>query len=83
LTGSKLLQNMLRGRRGAVQRHYDIGTDLFEAFLDPTMTYTCGMRVADDMAGRRARHELRTDVGLSSMESSGALARHRSAESRR
>jgi hypothetical protein len=40
------------------------------------------MRVADDMAGRRARHELRTDVGLSSMESSGALARHRIAESR-
>jgi hypothetical protein len=42
LTGSKLLQNMLRGRPGAVQRHYDIGTDLFEAFLDPTMPTRAG-----------------------------------------
>ena len=40
--GAVRLQNVLRGRRGAVQHHYDLGTDLFGAFLDPTMTYTCG-----------------------------------------
>ena len=42
------LQNTLRGRRDAVQHHYDIGTDLFEAFLDPTMTYTCGYARSPD-----------------------------------
>ena len=30
---------MLRKRATNVQRHYDIGDDLFEAFLDPTLTY--------------------------------------------
>ena len=24
------------------ERHYDIGNDLFEAMLDPTMSYSCG-----------------------------------------
>ena len=42
------LQNTLRGRRGAVQHHYDVGTDLFETFLDPTMTYTCGYARSPD-----------------------------------
>ena len=42
------LQNALRGRHDAVQHHYDIGTDLFESFLDPTMTYTCGYARSTD-----------------------------------
>jgi cyclopropane-fatty-acyl-phospholipid synthase len=42
------LQNALRGRREAVQHHYDVGPDLFEAFLDPTMTYTCGYARSPD-----------------------------------
>ena len=42
------LQNALRGRHDAVRHHYDIGTDLFEAFLDPTMTYTCGYARSPD-----------------------------------
>lgn len=46
--GAIRLQSLLRGRRGAVQGHYDIGTDLFEAFLDPTMTYTCGYARSND-----------------------------------
>jgi cyclopropane-fatty-acyl-phospholipid synthase len=46
--GAIRLQNVLRGRRAAVQHHYDIGTDLFEAFLDPTMTYTCGYAHSTD-----------------------------------
>ena len=36
------LVNWLRGGVGNVQAHYDIGIDLFEAFLDPTMAYSCG-----------------------------------------
>ena len=34
--------NTIRGKTHSVQRHYDIGVDLFEAFLDPTLTYSCG-----------------------------------------
>jgi cyclopropane-fatty-acyl-phospholipid synthase len=36
------LMNALRTREKNVQRHYDTGTGLFEAFLDPTLTYSCG-----------------------------------------
>jgi cyclopropane-fatty-acyl-phospholipid synthase len=57
--GAIKLQSMLRGRRGAVQHHYDIGTDLFEAFLDPTMTYTCGYaRSSDDSVEELQRNKL-------------------------
>jgi len=34
--------NALRGRGKNVRRHYDIGDDLFEAYLDSTLTYSCG-----------------------------------------
>ncbi len=36
------LVNWLRGGIKNVQCHYDIGDDLFETFLDPTMAYSCG-----------------------------------------
>ncbi|HUA03954.1 MAG TPA: class I SAM-dependent methyltransferase [Solirubrobacteraceae bacterium] len=53
------LQNALRGRHDAVQHHYDIGTDLFETFLDPTMTYTCGYaRSPDDTVETLQRNKL-------------------------
>jgi cyclopropane-fatty-acyl-phospholipid synthase len=42
------LWNGLRTRETNVQRHYDIGDDLFEAFLDPTLTYSCGYANAPD-----------------------------------
>jgi Patatin-like phospholipase/Mycolic acid cyclopropane synthetase len=42
------LQNVLHSRRESIQQHYDIGTDLFEAFLDPTLTYTCGYARSPD-----------------------------------
>jgi cyclopropane-fatty-acyl-phospholipid synthase len=32
----------LRGKAHNVQRHYDLGDDLFESFLDSTLTYSCG-----------------------------------------
>ena len=41
-------QNVLHSRRESIQRHYDAGTDLFEAFLDPTLTYTCGYARSPD-----------------------------------
>jgi len=31
-----------------VQRHYDLGDDLFESFLDPSMTYSCGYALSPD-----------------------------------
>jgi cyclopropane-fatty-acyl-phospholipid synthase len=36
------LRNLLRGRYRNVQSHYDSGVDFFEAFLDPSMAYSCG-----------------------------------------
>jgi cyclopropane-fatty-acyl-phospholipid synthase len=36
------LADALRGKAHNVQRHYDLGDDLFEAFLDSTLTYSCG-----------------------------------------
>jgi len=44
------LQTMARSRRN-VERHYNLGNDLFKAMLDPLMVYSCGYwRHADDLA---------------------------------
>lgn len=42
--------NLLRRHQWRqVQQHYDLGDDLFESFLDSTMTYSCGYaRTPDD-----------------------------------
>jgi cyclopropane-fatty-acyl-phospholipid synthase len=42
----------LRGAWRNVQHHYDAGDELFESFLDPTLTYSCGYARApgDDLA---------------------------------
>jgi cyclopropane-fatty-acyl-phospholipid synthase len=40
--------NWTRGSAGNVQAHYDIGDDLFECFLDSTLTYSCGYAHSDD-----------------------------------
>lgn len=42
------LQTLARSKAANVQRHYDAGDDLFEAFLDPAMTYSCGYMKAPD-----------------------------------
>jgi cyclopropane-fatty-acyl-phospholipid synthase len=42
------LWNRLRSRETNVQRHYDIGDDLFEAFLDSSLTYSCGYATTPD-----------------------------------
>jgi cyclopropane-fatty-acyl-phospholipid synthase len=40
------LANLIRGPQESVRFHYDQGDELFEAFLDPTLTYSCGYAVA-------------------------------------
>jgi cyclopropane-fatty-acyl-phospholipid synthase len=44
------LANLVRRHQWRqVQRHYDLGDDLFESFLDSSMTYSCGYaRTVDD-----------------------------------
>lgn len=42
------VENRLRGDHHNVRSHYDIGNDLYEAFLDPTMTYSCGYARSED-----------------------------------
>lgn len=46
------LRNLFRGRAGNVRRHYDLGDELFETFLDPSGAYSCGYVAdpADDLA---------------------------------
>jgi len=36
------LRNAVAGRVRNVRRHYDLGDDLFESFLDTSLTYSCG-----------------------------------------
>lgn len=51
--------NAVRTREANVQRHYDIGEDLFEAFLDSTLTYSCGYaESADDDLERLQQNKL-------------------------
>jgi cyclopropane-fatty-acyl-phospholipid synthase len=38
-----LNQNSAKGSRRNIAAHYDLGNDLFEAFLDPTMMYSSGI----------------------------------------
>ncbi len=39
----RIRSNTLSGSRSNIAAHYDLGNDLFEAMLDPTMTYSCGI----------------------------------------
>jgi cyclopropane-fatty-acyl-phospholipid synthase len=38
-----LVRNTPIRSRKRIEAHYDLGNDLFELFLDPTMTYSCGV----------------------------------------
>jgi cyclopropane-fatty-acyl-phospholipid synthase len=40
--------NIMHGKQRNVQSHYDIGDDLFEAFLDSSLTYSCGYAKTPD-----------------------------------
>ncbi len=39
----RIHDNTLGGSRRNIHAHYDLGNDLFELFLDPTMTYSSGI----------------------------------------
>jgi cyclopropane-fatty-acyl-phospholipid synthase len=41
------LANRGRGRFGNIHKHFDIGNDLYEAFLDSSLAYTCGYESGD------------------------------------
>jgi cyclopropane-fatty-acyl-phospholipid synthase len=41
------LANRARGRFGNIHKHFDIGNDLYEAFLDSSLAYTCGYESGD------------------------------------
>jgi cyclopropane-fatty-acyl-phospholipid synthase len=43
-----LNRNTLRGSRRNIMAHYDLGNDFYALFLDPTMTYSCGIFKQDD-----------------------------------
>jgi cyclopropane-fatty-acyl-phospholipid synthase len=43
-----LRSNTRSGSRRNIAGHYDLGNDFFATFLDPTMTYSCGMFASDD-----------------------------------
>ncbi len=38
-----LRRNSRRGSRRNIAAHYDLGNEFFELFLDPTLTYSCGL----------------------------------------
>lgn len=45
--GAIRLANKIRGRFGNIHKHFDIGNDLYEAFLDSSLAYTCGYEAGD------------------------------------
>lgn len=51
------LVNRVRGRFGNIHKHFDIGNDLYEAFLDSSLAYTCGYESGD---GASSLEELQT-----------------------
>ncbi len=49
LAGGTLRANSRRASRRQIAAHYDLGNDLFELMLDPTMSYSCTLYERDDM----------------------------------
>ncbi|MFK7959530.1 MAG: class I SAM-dependent methyltransferase [Phycisphaerales bacterium] len=49
--------NTRRGSRRNIHAHYDLGNDLFELFLDPSMTYSSGIFDAPDASLEDAQIE--------------------------
>ncbi|MDH3284152.1 MAG: cyclopropane-fatty-acyl-phospholipid synthase family protein [Acidobacteriota bacterium] len=39
----RLRRNTIAGSRANIREHYDLGNDLFELMLDPTMSYSCAL----------------------------------------
>ncbi|MBU9889737.1 MAG: DUF1365 family protein [Candidatus Omnitrophica bacterium] len=39
----RVRENSLRGSRKNIREHYDLGNAFYQLFLDPTLTYSCGI----------------------------------------
>jgi len=50
-----LNRNTRQGSRRNIAAHYDLGNDLFEQFLDPTMMYSAAMFLRDDDSLQQAQ----------------------------
>ena len=50
----KLHRNTLTGSRRNIEAHYDLGNDMFELFLDPTMMYSSGIFDHEQMTMQQA-----------------------------
>ncbi|MBS1894376.1 MAG: class I SAM-dependent methyltransferase, partial [Actinobacteria bacterium] len=48
-------ENTKGGARANISAHYDLGNDLFSAFLDPTMMYSCAYFPRDDASLEEAQ----------------------------
>jgi cyclopropane-fatty-acyl-phospholipid synthase len=48
-------RNTIRGSQRHIAGHYDLGNDLFAAFLDETMTYSCAAFDTPGMSLREAQ----------------------------
>ena len=49
-----LRSNTRSGSRRNIEAHYDLGNEFFELFLDPTLTYSCGVFERPDMTMEEA-----------------------------
>ncbi len=60
-------ENNRHGARRNISAHYDLGNEMFAAFLDPTMSYSCA--VFDDRDfDRHVTADLREDGGAATLE---------------
>lgn len=56
-------RNTQRGNRRNIEAHYDLGNEFFEVFLDPSMTYSCGIfEAGDDSLERAQRRKIATII---------------------
>jgi cyclopropane-fatty-acyl-phospholipid synthase len=53
----KLRRNSLLNSKANIQAHYDLSNELFETFLDPSMTYSCALFKQDEQTLEAAQVE--------------------------
>lgn len=55
MTRHALNRNSRSGSRRNIQSHYDLGNAFYAAWLDPSMTYSSGLHVGDDLTAAQDR----------------------------
>jgi cyclopropane-fatty-acyl-phospholipid synthase len=65
-----LRANTLTGSKRNIAAHYDLGNEFFATFLDPTMTYSCGVFATPD-ASLESASELKYDLICRKLELAG------------